>query len=298
MEMPDDSTCDPAAKAAARRGVGGVRLLGQGSNNFVFAGDGIVVKLSKPHREAGALGEYRKEAWCSGAARARGVRTPEVLEFGTLEGRAFQIQEFVAGHAPAAAEAASTWRALGDAARRINGIAVEGWGGSMAADGVFAESWAQHLAYNIASLTDADPLIARGVLDAASSAQLRAAFERLAAGSFRFALCHADLALWNTLIDAEGQVWLLDWGCAVAHVVPHHEFNEIARGARPDAAMMGAFLEGYGMSRTEYDALRPERRALSALREVDTLRWALEKSPGDVAEMSQRARTAVERAGR
>jgi Ser/Thr protein kinase RdoA (MazF antagonist) len=286
-----------ARRWEASRGVS-VRALGQGSNNTLFLAAGgnerVVVKLSKPHREAGALDEYRKESWCAARARALDVATPEVLEVGVFDGRAFQVQSFVGGRAPSASQAISTWQALGDYARRINSIPVAGWGRTLVADGRFAESWTAHLEYNIAALTPDDELVARGVLTGASSLRLREELEQLRHRDFRFGLCHGDIALWNILIDGSGRPWLLDWGCAASAVVPHHEINEILRTANPGKPQLAGFLRGYGLSAKDMTAMARERRVLAALREIDTLRWAIEKQPERAASQGERARRAAE----
>ena len=285
-----------ARRWRASRGVS-VRTLGQGSNNTLYLAAGgderIVVKLSKPHREAGALDEYRKESWCAARARALEVATPEVLEFGVFDGRAFQVQSFVEGRAPAASQAISTWQALGDYARRLNSIPVAGWGRTLAADGRFAESWTAHLEYNIAALGPDDDLVARGVLTGASSLRLRHELDHLRRSDLRFGLCHGDIALWNTLIDGSGRLWPLDWGCAASAVAPHHEINGILRTANPDKAQLAAFLTGYGLSAKDMAAMAHELRVLAALREIDTLRWAIEKQPERAAALGERARRAA-----
>jgi Ser/Thr protein kinase RdoA (MazF antagonist) len=285
-----------ARRWEARRGVS-VRTLGQGSNNALYlavsGNERLVIKLSKPHRKAGALDEYRKESWCAGQARALDVATPEVLEFGVFDGRAFQVQSFVEGPAPSASEKISTWQALGDNARRINSIPVAGWGRTLLADGRFAESWTAHLEYNIAALRPDDALVARGVLTEASSLRLRHELEHLRRRDFRFGLCHGDIALWNTLIDGSGRPWLLDWGCAASAVVPHHEINEILRTAKPDELQLTAFLRGYGLSATDLAVMARELRVLAALREIDTLRWAIEKQPERAASLGESARRAA-----
>jgi Ser/Thr protein kinase RdoA (MazF antagonist) len=285
-----------ARRWGAGRGVG-VRPLGQGSNNTLYLAVGgderLVIKLSQPHREAVALDEYRKEAWCAGRARELDVATPEVLECGLFDGRAFQVQSFVAGRAPSASEALSTWQALGGYARRINSLPVAGWGRTLAADGRFAESWTAHLAYNIAALGPGDELVARGFLTEASSLRLRDELEHLGRRDFRLGLCHGDIALWNTLIDGSGRPWLLDWGCAASAVVPHHEINEILRTARPGKPQLAAFLTGYGLSAKDMAAMAQELRVLAALRETDTLRWAIEKQPAMIASLGDRARRAA-----
>ena len=299
MAMPDAAQTDLALarRVASRHGAGAVRFLGEGANNLVWRADGtdgaIVVKLNKPHRAGFAPDEYAKEAWASAAARRHGVQTPAILAHGAIEGRMFQIQEGIEGRAPRPDEALGVWRVLGEMARRCHAIAVEGWGFRLRTDGVFAENWQAHLSYNITSLTPDDVLIARGTIDRAISRRLRGAFEHLAAQDFRFGLCHGDMALSNTLIDGAGTVWLLDWGSAAAHVVPHYEINEIRRGPAPGREALGAFLDGYGMAPAAHAALGRERRALAALREIDTLRWALEHDPDMVAQMSARAAAAA-----
>jgi len=193
------------------------------------------------------LDESRKESWCAGRARELGVATPEVLEFGVFDGRAFEVQSFVDGRTPSASEAISTWQELGDYARRINSMPVAGWGRTLVVDGRFAESWTSHLEYNIAALRPDDELVARGFLTEASSRRLRNELERLLRRNFRFGLCHSDIALWNTLIDGSGRPWLLDRGCAASAVVPHHEINETCErqvrtsgSSRPSSGVMGS----------------------------------------------------------
>jgi Ser/Thr protein kinase RdoA (MazF antagonist) len=274
-----------------------VRNLGQGSNNTNYLAVGgnerVVIKLSRPHREGGALAEYRKESWCAGRTRELDVATPEVLEFGVFDRRAFEVRSFVDGRRPSASEAISTWQALGDYARRIHSIPVAGWGRTLVADGRFAESWTSHLEYNIAALRPDDELVARGILTEASSLGLRNELEHLRRRDFRFGLCHGDIALWNTLIDGSGRPWLLDWGCAAASVVPHYEINEILRTARPSELQLAAFLRGYGLSSQEMATMARELRVLAALREIDTLRWAIEKEPEMTVSLGERARRAA-----
>ena len=63
--------------------------------------------------------------------------------------------------------------------------------------------------------------------------------------------------------------------------------------AKPDEPQLAAFLRGYGLSPKEMAAIAQELRVLAALREVDTLRWAIEKEPEKTASLAERARTAV-----
>lgn len=265
-------------------------LLGGSSNNdnyLVEDGENkIVVKLSKAHREDKALREYVKEKWCMDKARILDIPVPTVLGVDEWEGRAFMLQSYIEGKIPADNEASKVWAVLGKYAKRIHSVVVSGWGENLTDEsGNFDESWERHLQYDINALTDNDPLLQMGVLTKSLSREIKSLFQSLNHKQFRFGLCHGDIALWNTLIDAGGTVYLLDWGCARAEVVPHYEINEILRTSKPDAPMLKAFLEGYGISEEEYKSMKDDLETLTLLREIDTLRWAIDKKPDEAANL-------------
>ncbi len=255
-------------------------LIGEGSNNWVYrledGGGAFALKLGKPHRTAFAAAEHRKELWCAAAARGAGVPTPEILRVGTFEHRPYQLQAFAVGRTPLENERRRVWEAMGGWARAIHAIPVAGWGNRLASDGVFDGDWRAHLAYNIGELNADDPLTAMGLLDARASDDLRRRFERLAARPFVIGLCHGDLAIHNVLVDDDGALSLIDWGCAFAAPVPHYELNEIIRSGAATADDVACFEAAYGLSGAALAEVRADLPDLLALREVDTLRWALE----------------------
>lgn len=274
-------------------------LIGEGFCNWVYrVEDGeraYALKLGKPHRAAFAAAEHRKELWCATAARAVGVPTPQIFGVGAFEDRPYQIQAFAPGRQPVADERGWVWEAMGGWARAINAIPVTGWGNRLAADGVFDGDWGRHLAYNIGALTPDDPLIAMGVLDAPASADLRRRFERLAATPFAIGLNHGDLAMFNVLVDeaGDGALSLIDWGCAFAAPVPHYELNEIIRSERASTEQYERFIRAYGLTDAALAWVQADLPDLMALREVDTLRWALEHAPGELDRYEQSARRAL-----
>lgn len=272
-------------------------LIGEGSNNWVYrVEDGaraFALKLGKPHRSSFAAAEHRKELWCAGAARAAGVPTPQIFRAGTFEHRPYQVQAFAPGCAPVESERQRVWEAMGAWAQAIHRVPIAGWGNRLAADGVFDGDWRAHLAYNIGELNAADPLIAMGVLDAAASADLRRGFERLAERPFAIGLCHGDLALHNVLVDGDGALSLIDWGCAFAGPVPHYELNEIIRADRATPDELARFVRAYGLTDETFAAVRADLPDLLALREIDTLRWALEHARNDPEPYVRSARRAL-----
>lgn len=286
-----------------RGGAGGpeASLAGEGFNNWIWrleTRDGTVaVKVGKPHRGAEMTAEYAKEMWCAEAARAVGVATPAILAVGAFEGRAYQVQAFAPGRMPRAEEHRAVWAAMGRWARAIHDIPVAGWGRDLARPGVFDGSWRAHVEGCIASLTPDDPLLAMGVLTREVSADLRRRFEGLAARDFRMGLTHADFATWNVLVDdADGGTFaLIDWGCAGAAPVPHHEIGELIRSERATPENLDIFRRAYGLSDAGFADLTADLPDLLAMRELDVLRWGLTARPHEIDKLTQRARRALAR---
>lgn len=255
----------------------------------------IVVRLSKPHREYKAFREYEKEMWCMSKARALGIPTPEVLHVMQWSDRACMIQSYVDGVAPGADELLRVWEVLGQYAKKIHSVRVSGWGEHLKyEDGTFGETWEEHLAYNIESLNEDDPLIEKGILAPIVSKEVKAFFQSLKQKKFEFGLCHGDISIRNTLVDANKTVYLLDWGCAKAEVIPHYEINEILGRREPDASL-GAFLRGYGISQIEFKKMEDDLAILALLRDIDTLRWAMDKEYDAIPNLIPRVQRSLER---
>jgi len=209
------------------------------------------------------------------------------------------LQTYVVGENGADRPSNTTriWRALGHYARIIHGVATDGFGDVLSPDqpGIFTDTWSRFLSYNIDSLTSADPLLRLGVMTPAQVQEIGRLFRELRDKPFRFALNHGDLALRNTLINRSGTITLLDWGCAEAHVVPHFDLIEIRRSSlAPNTSGFAAFLDGYGLSLSEYRMMLPDLDSLALLRAFDKLRWALDRKPERVPAFVRTARQAVQ----
>lgn len=283
-----------------RPGAGDAVFLGEGSNNWVYRlGEGAgaaVIKLGKPHRARFAAREHVKEHWCAAAARAAGAQTPESLAVGEFEGRSYQVQAFSPGRPPGPDEQNRAWEAMGRWARAFHTVPVAGWGPQMSGDGVFADDWAAHLAYNIGALAPDDPLLGLGVLDAGASTDLKHRFERLAARPFRLGLSHGDLSVHNVLVDEAGEpLALIDWGSAGAFPVPHYDLNEIIRADRATGPQIDIFRKAYGLSDAAFAQVMADLPDLAALRDIDTLRWGLAHAPDQLDMLIAHARRALGR---
>lgn len=284
-----------------------ISFLGAGSCNTVYLvrseDTHLVVKLSKPEREYKAEEEYKKEQWCLDTAATLAIPSPRVLEVGHEQGRVYMIQSYVEGTTAADIDGNSPlptevqrkiWRTLGEYAKKIHSIAITGYGEELRENGVFNGSWEKHLQYNIDSLNQTDELITRGILTTEKSIALRAKFLMLQQKKFTFGLNHGDLALRNTIITATGEIYLLDWGTARAEIVPHFDINEILRSSKPDSESLQAFLDGYGITKKEFETMKGDWDLLNILHEIDTLRWAIDKMPSTIEEHALKVTQALQ----
>ena len=284
--------------------VGLRRIVGRGLVNQVFVaergGERVVVRMCD---DAWAMKQHEKEAWCIAKAREAGVPGPSVLAVGEAGGAAYMIESFVEGAAgdelPGAAP--RIWRRLGEYARAIHAVELDGFGIDLAdfTAGDARGAWRRYVDYNVESLNGRDELLRLGVLTREQSRRVRAIFEELRGREFRFGLNHGDLSLKNTIAEGEGRVVLLDWGTAAADVVPHLDLVQMLKlrmtRGEPDDDALGAFLEGYGMARAAYEALLPELESMLLIRAFDNTRWALERRPQATRFYAARARLALAR---
>jgi len=261
-----------------------VRHLPSGVNDVVLVSCGerqLIVRLNVVDE----LERFRKEAWCIERATEVDVRGPGVLATGTEGPCAFMIESFVAGRRGdllSDDEQPVMLRDLGRQLRRIHAIPVRGFGDERSdlIDGESETGWRRYLDYNLGSLTSRDPLLERQILDQRMQAHLRTTFEGLAGLAPRFGLNHGDPSPRNMIRGDDGLLRLIDWGEAHAHLVPHFDLGVILSGRlEEEASGFDELLDGYGLDRGGYGAIRGEIRALRLLIATDKVRWAIARKP-------------------
>jgi aminoglycoside phosphotransferase (APT) family kinase protein len=270
-------------------------IVGSGSMNRVFAIEDLIVRLDHDRSAEEALTEYRREAWCHARATAAGIRVPAIYEVGMLGGRAFIAMERVPGRLARNDEVA-VWRSLGDVARRVHEIGDPCEEDrtalfTIARGKTGREAWQEILERNVAELVDGDPLEGFGVYALDERNTLRAAFEALLDYDFQYGLCHGDLAARNVIVEPNGGLALIDWGCATLGPVPHEDLCEIVRKHQlqdeATAATVASFVEGYGEAATRAMAISP---AVMQVKAFDLVRWALARCPTRLEELVTRAK--------
>jgi aminoglycoside phosphotransferase (APT) family kinase protein len=264
-------------------------IVGKGKTNKIFLVETKSRKLiARLNTDETSTARFEKEAWCMKQASACGVLTSAVETVGRFDGGVYMLMPCIEGvnGEDTPEDDLKIWRALGTYARQIHNIAVNGFGENMTAPGHFDGNWGTFLAGNIESLSDARYA---NFLEEKELAILCNTLTTLEKTTFIFGLAHNDLSRNNTLVAPEGEVYLLDWGSAEAHIVPHMDIGELLKTSlKPESDAFQVFLDAYGMARGTFDDIHMDIRRLRILTHFDKLRWAIDRRPDLVAKYSTR----------
>ena len=257
-------------------------LADSGEVNSVFLVTTDSQKLVARVNQAQELARFQKEEWCINQAVRVGVRSPQVISVGSEGDTAYMLIEHVDGQRAdkESVDQETVWRNLGQYAKQIHSVSVSGFGEELSdlTDGSLRK-WDDYLAYNLVSLDGEDELQRRGIITGAGARQLQAHFKGLSETEFRFGLSHGDLSLTNAIMT-DGEVCLIDWGSAAGHIVPHYDLGVILTDSiSEDSKEFEQVLEGYELSREDFDDIKEEIKSLMLLIATDKVRWALERSP-------------------
>lgn len=270
-------------------------IRGNGDVNRVYLieqkKDKVVVRLNNDDE----LPRFQKEAWCQEQALKNGILSPKTIEVGVKDDTAFIVLDFIPGINGKAItrNKESVWQTVGKYARISHSVKVSGFGEKMTSPGVFSDNWNRYLDYNINSLDTNDKLLSLGIATHQQSKAILEKFLSLKTINFNFGLIHGDLSLSNTIIDGD-KVTLIDWGCAEVNIVPHIEFIDLFQNQSFNHdLLLDDFLIGYGLSRLEFNLIKPEIDILNLLQAVDKLRWAIDRNPEKIGEFTQRVKKII-----
>lgn len=251
----------------------------------------VVIRMN----DKNTYSSYAKEQWCIEQAAAAGIPSPRVLSIGIMDDAAYMIQTFVEGENgldSTILPRIQMWRQLGQYAKLIHAIPVQGYGENLVdpAHGEWRSpphpgsdgSWQGYIMHNIHKLTEQDPLIGLGVYPSEELPSIRQLFERMKLETYRFGLNHGDLTLKNVLVTTAGELTVIDWGNAAVAPVPHGDLihlllHQLLEDGLNDEEF-DAYLVGYGLSKEELIVTRQ----LMLLKAFDTVRWAIDRSPDQI----------------
>lgn len=277
-------------------------LVGEGDVNKIY-----VIKLENKkvllriNSKPDGLREFKKEEWCIKKANEIGVLGPNILSLGKYKGYSYMIYDFIEGKSGKEIKNKNEiWTLLGKYAKKINSIKVKGYGLRFSPqNNQFLESWNKYINYNIDCLNKADKLIELKIYNIQQLPIIKKYFLSLKKKKFNIGLIHNDISLRNVVIDNEGKVFLIDWGCAEANIVPHTEFVEILGAGHLDLKIptkeeIEYFLKGYGISKKQFEMMKKDISKFLLLVSFDKVRWAIDKSPKDIKQLSETAKKRLE----
>lgn len=232
---------------------------------------------------------FQKEMWCAKAVSELNVVSPKVFTIGLEDGHPYMIMSYIEGtNGDESMEKDKIWKTLGEYARKIHSIPVEGYGEGMTSPGVFKDSWSRYLDYNISSLRPGDKAIELGVITEKESEKIKEIFLNLKNKNFKFGLIHYDLSLKNTILTTSDEVCLIDWGSAKVAPVPHVDIAEILDSSLDEnSEQFALFLKGYGFTYQDYKKIKSEMAQVNLLIHMDKLRWAIDRRKDKVGYFSQ-----------
>ncbi|MCH5584903.1 aminoglycoside phosphotransferase family protein [Shimazuella sp. AN120528] len=282
-------------------------IIGNGTVNQVYRVEtNTSLFIIRMNEAPNTLAIYEKEKWCMEQAKRKGVPGPDVLAIGNMEQVTYMVQTFIKGkngkYSPWNKE--MIWRKLGEYTKQIHSIPVNGFGeilfnpihhtfAASTHEG-FNGTWHGFIRYNINCLTEDDPLILFGVFSLEHTKIIKQKFEGLLQLNFAFGLTHGDLSLKNTIVDKKGNVTLLDWGCAEVHIIPYWELIQLLKSqvdiGAPNTEQMHAFLQGYGITASDFQTMLPTLNTLLLLDACDKLRWAIDCKPECIPSFAEYAK--------
>ncbi len=278
-------------------------IVGHGSVNHVWVtGAGAARSVIRFAIDPLRTNELEVEAWCLDKAFTAGIPSPGVIAQGCLRDVPYLIETFVQGAPGNERRSPELWRTLGSYGRTVHSIAVT----DDAPAALFSrfgrdlhEAWKAHLAYNVAQLAPADPLIALGAYPAGRQERLRVALTELNDADLAFGLRHGDLSLRNLLVPDAGEPVLIDWGSASAGPLPFGDLLPAVRAHQliddPSSAELEAFAVGLGVRLEESWNMLESLLLLDAL---DLVRWAIDQRPDRLHDSIASARGCIQSLGR
>ena len=263
-------------------------ISGKGVVNSVYEITSNIGKLILRFNDSSEYDRFRKEAWCYNAAAKVGVRCPRNLQVGIRDNYAFMILQHVEGkNGKEIVSTAELWHGLGEALRLIHGIEVKGFGEKI--EDITNGSrydWQKYVQQNRVALQEEDFIEKLNISDDALI-NFKQRLDELGLKDFVFGLNHGDYSLANVIVNDQDS-YIIDWGSAEAHIVPHHDFAVILdESLNRYSQEFESFLRGYGMNVEEFNVISKDIETLQALEALDKLRWAFDKSPGRIDHYSQ-----------
>ncbi len=249
-----------------------IRELPGGLVNFIYYaevdGEGFVVRIAE---EQPKIQYFLKESWAMEKAREKGVPVPEVLEISNeVSEFPYMIARWVKGRSAECflhPERGAIIKELGKYAALINSIPTSGfghvfdWSNNLLSR---KDTWKQYLQEEFEVDKRLSTLERHSILTEEIMSHLRGAVKEMLAWEGKPHLNHGDLRLKNVLVDDKGKICcILDWEFCTSNMSPQWDLCVALDPFTADEKAL--FLEGYGISHTEYRKIAQGIKALNLL---------------------------------
>lgn len=231
-----------------------IPIADKGTCNIVYCAETLAGKVIIRFNQDRAVDEFNKEHWCMKQAAAKGANVAKPIAEGFIDGFHYSVQNYVGSlHGEDMPEQLSIWRFLGEQASKFHHIRVSGFGEKLvdSNSGRFEQNWAEYLQENC----DAFRIDSVDGLPRDKQIVIAEKFDELLQLKLVFGLCHGDLCPRNVVANDNGEMTIIDWGCAHAHVTPHYDFVELLREHDRNSAEVKSFMDGYGVANGDRQAL-------------------------------------------
>jgi Phosphotransferase enzyme family len=222
--------------------------------------------------ERGTCNTYPVLHWLTGRAVRAGVRTPKILAVGNTP-RPYALIErangILASVHPRSSEDSPAWYGkLGEEIRKTHLVETTGFGlfvpdGSTGYRGRFP-TWIDYLDRWLSvhlgvgqirpeSQRVVELFLAQGIVDEHDLATVAAKVREAQSWPVTSVLTHYDNRLDNLVIDAGGNITMLDWGLSLAGIGISQELIKLfeTEETSMESPRVAAFLHGYGLSYPE-----------------------------------------------
>jgi aminoglycoside phosphotransferase (APT) family kinase protein len=240
-----------------------ISRINNGETNFVFfvstfsRESDVVVRISL---EQSKINDYIKEQWCIVHAKEAGIPVPVILEVSNhIVPYPYSVVKFKKGFVANNFEGEKEYiyKQIGEYTKKIHSIQTTNYGkvfdwshNTLSKYKVWKEYFQNE--YKVSQGLELAQHLA--IFSNENFARLVKAVDEIQNWEFQPVLCHEDLQLKNILLNSKGKVTsILDWELAESHH-PYRDIGKILRAAdyERDREYWKHFLEGYGMSETEF----------------------------------------------
>ena len=233
----------------------------------------IIIRLRE--NDPYAENEFIKEKWFSKQCTKIGIPVPRIMYNGKYNNIDYLIEEYIEGISGNDYEnEAFIFEKLGLYSKKIKDIPISGYGveildynNNIFTDSLYTSPQEQILK-NIQALTPNDKLINLEIYKSKDINLIKESFFRLINQDLSCVLNHGDISLSNTIINANGIVYWIDFGSVNSNLL----YSEFANLKIKNNNNLVSFAKGFGIPITK---VKENLEIYKLLISFDKLRWSL-----------------------